>query len=75
MRWPGFIAILPLAGWEMAETPFEITAQAIWATVYLGVMVNGRRAVAVALPGAANQAITTSALLKMVTILVPLVKV
>jgi drug/metabolite transporter (DMT)-like permease len=35
----GFVAILPLAGWEMAGTPFEITAQAVWATVYLGVMV------------------------------------
>ncbi len=35
----GLIAILPLAGWEMADTPLEITAQAIWATVYLGVLV------------------------------------
>jgi drug/metabolite transporter (DMT)-like permease len=35
----GLIAILPLAGWEMARTPFEITAQAVWAVVYLGVFV------------------------------------
>lgn len=36
----GFIAILPLAGWEMAHTPFQITAQAVWVIVYLGVMVS-----------------------------------
>jgi drug/metabolite transporter (DMT)-like permease len=35
----GLIAILPLAGWEMVRTPFEITAQAIWAVAYLGVFV------------------------------------
>ncbi len=35
----GLVAILPLAGWEMAHTPFHITAQAIWTVVYLGVMV------------------------------------
>lgn len=35
----GLVAILPLAGWEMANAPFEITVQAIWTAVYLGVMV------------------------------------
>jgi drug/metabolite transporter (DMT)-like permease len=35
----GLVAILPLAGWEMAGTPFEITAQAVWAVAYLGVFV------------------------------------
>jgi O-acetylserine/cysteine efflux transporter len=35
----GLIAILPLAGWEMVRTPFEITAQAVWAVVYLGIFV------------------------------------
>lgn len=35
----GLVAILPLAGWEMANAPFEITGQAVWTCVYLGVMV------------------------------------
>lgn len=35
----GLIAILPLAGWEIAHESFEITRQALWAIVYLGVMV------------------------------------
>lgn len=35
----GFIAILPLAASEMAGTSYEITAQAVWAAVYLGVLV------------------------------------
>jgi drug/metabolite transporter (DMT)-like permease len=35
----GLVAILPPAGWEMTHLPFEITARAIWAVVYLGVMV------------------------------------
>lgn len=35
----GFVAILPIAGWEAAHTSFQITAQAIWIIVYLGVMV------------------------------------
>ena len=36
----GFVAILPLAAWEMSYTPFQITAQAVWAILYLGVMVS-----------------------------------
>lgn len=35
----GLVAILPLAGWEMASTSFQATAQAIWLTVYLAVAV------------------------------------
>lgn len=35
----GLLAILPLSGWEMAHTPVQITMQAVWAIVYLGVMV------------------------------------
>jgi drug/metabolite transporter (DMT)-like permease len=35
----GFVAILPLSGWEMAHTPVQITMQAIWATAYLGILV------------------------------------
>ncbi len=35
----GLVAILPLAGWEIAHESFEITSQALWAIVYLGVMV------------------------------------
>lgn len=35
----GLVAILPLAGWELAHEPMQITMQAVWATVYLGVMV------------------------------------
>ncbi|UVD60597.1 DMT family transporter (plasmid) [Rhizobium sp. Pop5] len=35
----GLVAILPLAAIEMANTPHEVTVQALWTTVYLGVMV------------------------------------
>lgn len=35
----GFVAILPLAGWEATHTPFQITAQAVWVAAYLGVAV------------------------------------
>jgi drug/metabolite transporter (DMT)-like permease len=35
----GLIAILPLAGWEMAHTTFQFTPQVIWLTLYLAVMV------------------------------------
>jgi O-acetylserine/cysteine efflux transporter len=35
----GFIALLPLAGWEMWHAPIHITAQAIAVAVYLGVVV------------------------------------
>lgn len=35
----GFLALLPWAGWEMAHTDFEVTAVAVGAAVYLGVVV------------------------------------
>lgn len=35
----GFVALLPFAGWEMSHTPIQLTAQAFWVAVYLGVMV------------------------------------
>lgn len=35
----GLLAVLPLAGWEMAQTSIHVTAQALWLTVYLAVMV------------------------------------
>lgn len=35
----GFVAILPLAGWEAGHVSFEITAQAIWVAAYLGIAV------------------------------------
>lgn len=35
----GLVAILPLSGWEMAHEPMQITMQAVWAIVYLAVMV------------------------------------
>ncbi|MBS3647704.1 DMT family transporter [Pseudaminobacter sp. 19-2017] len=35
----GLVAILPLAGWEMGHEPMQITAQAVWAIIYLGSMV------------------------------------
>ena len=35
----GLVAILPLAGWELAHTPVQVTLQAAWVVVYLGVMV------------------------------------
>ena len=35
----GFVALLPFAGWEISRTPIQLTAQAIWVAVYLGVMV------------------------------------
>ena len=36
----GLVAILPLAGWEMAHESVRITTQAAWAIVYLGSMVS-----------------------------------
>lgn len=36
----GFIALLPLAGWEMAQAPVRFTAEAIAVAVYLGVVVS-----------------------------------
>lgn len=35
----GFLALLPFAGWEMAQVPIRITPQAMWAAAYLGVAV------------------------------------
>jgi drug/metabolite transporter (DMT)-like permease len=35
----GLVAILPLSGWELAHTSVQFTTQAVWAIVYLGVMV------------------------------------
>jgi drug/metabolite transporter (DMT)-like permease len=35
----GFVALLPWACWEMWRVPFDITAEAIGAAVYLGVVV------------------------------------
>lgn len=35
----GFVALLPFTAWEMAHTPFRITAQALWVAAYLGVAV------------------------------------
>jgi len=37
----GLITILPLAGWEIAHStvPVQLTTQALWMTVYLGVVV------------------------------------
>lgn len=35
----GLVAVLPLSGWELAHTSVHFTAQAVWAVVYLGVMV------------------------------------
>jgi len=35
----GFIALLPFAAWEMWHIPLQVTAQAIGAAVYLGVVV------------------------------------
>jgi drug/metabolite transporter (DMT)-like permease len=35
----GFIALLPWAGWEMWLVPIQITAQALWAALYLGLVV------------------------------------
>ncbi|MEZ0167439.1 DMT family transporter [Microvirga sp. TS319] len=36
----GFVALLPWAGWEMWHVPFHVTAQALWAGVYLGLAVS-----------------------------------
>lgn len=36
----GLVAILPLAASEMASSSYQLTAQAIWTAVYLGVMVS-----------------------------------
>lgn len=35
----GLVTVLPLAGWEMARQPVDITAQALAAIIYLGVVV------------------------------------
>jgi drug/metabolite transporter (DMT)-like permease len=35
----GLVAILPMSGWELVQTPLHITIPAISAIVYLGVMV------------------------------------
>ena len=35
----GLLTVLPLAGWEMTRQPVDITAQALAAVVYLGVVV------------------------------------
>jgi drug/metabolite transporter (DMT)-like permease len=35
----GFIALLPWAGWELSHVPFHITAEAIGAGIYLGLVV------------------------------------
>jgi len=35
----GFVAILPLAGWEASHTSFQFTAQAVWVAAYLGIAV------------------------------------
>ena len=35
----GFVALLPWAGWEMSQVPFQVTAEAVGAAVYLGVVV------------------------------------
>lgn len=35
----GFVALLPWAGWEMWHTPMAVTAQALAAAAYLGVVV------------------------------------
>ncbi|WP_414475973.1 DMT family transporter [Microvirga sp. M2] len=36
----GFVALLPWAGWEMWHVPFHLTAQALWAGIYLGLAVS-----------------------------------
>ncbi|ANM11162.1 MULTISPECIES: DMT family transporter [unclassified Rhizobium] len=35
----GLVTILPLAAIEMANSPYQLTVQALWTAVYLGVMV------------------------------------
>ena len=35
----GFLALLPWAGWEMLHVPFELTLEAVWVALYLGVAV------------------------------------
>ncbi|WP_414475909.1 DMT family transporter [Microvirga sp. M2] len=35
----GFIALLPWAAWEMWHVPIQVTAQALWAAAYLGLVV------------------------------------
>jgi len=35
----GFLALLPWAGWEVAQVPFQVSLQGIGAAVYLGVFV------------------------------------
>ena len=36
----GFLALLPWAGWEVWQAPFQVAAQAVGVAVYLGVMVS-----------------------------------
>ncbi|MFK0276384.1 DMT family transporter [Ensifer sp. NPDC090286] len=36
----GLVAILPLAGLEMENTSYQVTAQTLWTVVYLGVLVS-----------------------------------
>jgi drug/metabolite transporter (DMT)-like permease len=36
----GFVVLLPWAGWEMWRVPFHVTAEALGAAVYLGVVVS-----------------------------------
>lgn len=36
----GFVALLPFAAWEIASTPFAVTAEAIGCAVYLGLIVS-----------------------------------
>jgi len=35
----GFVVLLPWAGWEMSQVPFRVTAEAVGAALYLGVLV------------------------------------
>lgn len=35
----GLVTVLPLAGWEMSRQPVDVTAQALAAVIYLGVVV------------------------------------
>lgn len=35
----GFVVLLPWAGWEMGRVPFDMTAEAVGAAIYLGVVV------------------------------------
>lgn len=35
----GFVALLPMAAWEVWHTPLRLTAQVVWVALYLGVVV------------------------------------